>query len=136
MNSTPADLDKIEQLKALFTYGEKAIYATIVLNGGSIVATLSFSSAVLSKDTIPSPINFQITKLLITGSVSSFCFGLAIGSISYILAYLTQLDYYNDRFSSRNRFHRWIYFSIIISILAFAVGCAIAIYSIWHFLPG
>jgi hypothetical protein len=112
-----------------FHWGEGLKFATegikgfFLLNGAAAISILTFIGNANNGD----------DKLV----YAMFCFALGalIGPVSFLFAYLTQLQYGNQNFTSALRYHNVTYASIILGMLFFLAGVVLAGYSFIQISP-
>ncbi|MGC1429370.1 MAG: hypothetical protein WA822_12330 [Albidovulum sp.] len=95
-------------------YVTEGIKAFFLLNGAATISMLTFLGNARNGD----------DKLVY--SMACFAIGALMGSVAFMFAYLTQLEYGNDHQVEAWRFHRATYGSVVVGILLFLVGVGFA----------
>jgi len=102
---------------SLITYGSSAIKYVLVINGGAILALLTFLGSQAEKSSNLSYV------------IPIFVFGVFFGGISTICAYFTQLYLFNDN-DKYLVYQKGGVVSIILGLVLFLVGALCASYLI------
>lgn len=79
----------LEQLRSAIGFVKQAIGFNFLLNGGSLIAIMTFLASAYDK-LPPEKLN------AIANSLGFFVFGLVLSSLSAIIAYLSQLNYFKE----------------------------------------
>jgi len=112
------DEHKIETYKSLISISTEAFKALQYLNGGAVLAVLTY----LGQITSPSASALACIKL----PIGLFLVGLVAATLVYLTSYATQLTLHNENIGSRSDGHEtWLYISIglcLLSVLAFCAG--------------
>lgn len=95
-------------------YASEAIKTLFLLNGAATVSILTFIGNAGVGD----------NKLV----YATFCFALGafMGPVAYTVAYLTQLQYGNNRYGAAGKFHQKTYLVIAFGCLLFLAGIIFA----------
>lgn len=109
----------IETYKSLITISTEAFKALQFLNGGAVIAFLSYLSQMASK----------FPSLLCNAKVPLGCFvaGLFFGTLIYFTSYLTQLSLHSENIGSAKdgKHNLWLWLSAVLgimSLICFALG--------------
>ena len=119
----------IEQLKAAFEFAKQAISFSFLLNGGALIAILTFMGNAIDK--------LPIGKLesLSDSSVYFVC-GLVLSAASSVIAYIAQLNYYKkdsgieDKIIDPTALRYSLLIALLTSIALFALGAINSINSL------
>lgn len=115
-----------ETYKALLIYGNNIIRSPVLLNGGAILALLTFLGHFLGGK--------QNVSVDMTWAMACFITGLLLGCCANVMAYLTQLSAFNVRMKSEENFERFaptmnpragFYFTlgfVIVGLILFGIG--------------
>jgi hypothetical protein len=114
----------IETYKSLITISTEAFKALQFLNGGAVIAFLSYLSQVAP--TFPA--------LLCNAKVPLGCFvaGLFFGTLIYFTSYFTQLSLHNENIGNEKdgKHNLWLWLSAILgimSLICFALGAFLSL---------
>ena len=115
-----------ETYKSLMLFGNNAVKFVLLVNGGAIIALLTFLGNFLK--------NNQVTVDM-AWPMGCFLLGIVVGGFANITAYLTQLALYNEGIGNElDRNHTtWLNWSLVlvcIGILLFGVGSVLALLEI------
>ena len=92
----------------------EGIKSLMLLNGAATISILTFIGNTNDGD----------DKLVY--SMFFFALGALSGPISFLFAYLTQLQYGNGDFVAAWKLHRWTYFCIFVGVSFFLLGVFVA----------
>lgn len=98
-------------------YAVEGIKTLLLLNGGAALALLAFEG---NKGKLE-PVAAQVA-ILVGNSMISFGIGALSAALGFMVAYLTQLQYGNNRWRSASILHFFAYCVLVLSILGFVVG--------------
>lgn len=106
-----------ETYKSLLTLGNNALKFVLLINGGAIIALLTFLGNLLK--TNPTVINADLAC-----SLYLYIGGILCAGVAHFTGYMTQLKLFNERNGSKK--HRcWLYASMVFlisGIVLFAMG--------------
>ena len=134
MNNNRGDIDirkehAIETYKSLITLSTESFKLLFILNGGAVIALLSFVGNARSKC-------LWVPDMSI--SIGFYLAGLASSSLLLLVSYHTQLTLYNEtdchplhlrfKVGSHEKPLRWGYGLFIFSIICFLIGSSIGLY--------
>lgn len=95
-------------------FAHEGIKSLMLLNGAATISVLTFIGNTRDGD----------DRLV----YAMFCFALGalFGPVSFLFAYLTQLQYGNGNFGAASKLHRATYFCIFVGICLFLAGVVLA----------
>lgn len=95
-------------------YAVEGVKTLLLLNGA---AALAFLTYLTGKSHVSSPLATAAARAIIC-----FSLGALFAGLTFVAAYLTQLQYGNNAWATASRFHIATYCSIVFSILGFVSG--------------
>ena len=95
-------------------FAHEGIKSVMLLNGVSTVSVLTFIGNTYDGD----------DKLVY--AMMCFALGSFFGPVSFLFAYLSQLQYGNGTFTSAAKFHWGTYFCIVFGLILFLAGVVLA----------
>jgi hypothetical protein len=98
-------------------YAVEAIKTLLLLNGGAALALLAFVGNKAKLDAVAAEV-----ARFVANSIASFAIGALCAAIGFVLAYLTQLQYGNNRWRFATIIHGFTYGVLVLCILGFLVG--------------
>ncbi|MFZ3351838.1 MAG: hypothetical protein WA268_13310 [Xanthobacteraceae bacterium] len=98
-------------------YAVEAIKTLLLLNGGAALALLAYGGNKVKVDKIATEV-----ARLVGNSIASFGFGALCAAVCFILAYLTQLQYGNNKWRPATIIHFSTYGALMLCMLGFLVG--------------
>jgi len=109
-----------ETYKSLMLYGNNALKFVLLINGGAVIALLTFLGNLLKN-------NSHNIEINMSWSMGCFLLGIIIGGIANLTAYYAQLKLYNESIGNiKDTTHmRWVYITlglVIFGILLFMIG--------------
>lgn len=118
-----SDWHQEETYKSLMLYGSGAVRYVLLVNGGSVIALLTFMGNLL-KSPGPAPD--------MRGALGFFLLGIVLGGAAHLTAYLTQLALYNEgngNFLERDHVYwlRWTIGLVILGVSSFGTGSILAL---------
>jgi len=98
-------------------YAIEAIKTLLWLNGAAALALLTFEGNKVKAGSAAAKV-----AQLVGNSILSFGIGALCAALGFMFAYLTQLQYGNDKWHIASTVHRLTYGVLVLCILAFLVG--------------
>ena len=113
-----SDWHKEETYKSLMLYGNNALKFVLLINGGAVIALLTFLGNLLKNDTVSVHMGWPM---------GCFLMGIIVGGLANMTAYLTQLTLFNESVGNTNNttHTNWLYATIalvILGIILFGAG--------------
>lgn len=114
------DWHREETYKSLVTISNNGIKFVLIINGGAIIALLTFLGNLLNKyGTIDMSFSFIL-----------YVAGIVLAGIAQVTAYITQLKLFNE-YDGSSKHTPWLYLTMILLVLgiaSFAIGslCALS----------
>lgn len=107
-----------ETYKSLMLYGNNALEFVLLINGGAVIALLTFLGNLLKTDTVAIHMGWPMGCFLI---------GIIVGGLANLTAYYTQLMLFNESVGNTDHtIHtKWLYITlalVILGILLFGAG--------------
>lgn len=121
-----SDWHQEETYKSLMLYGNGAVRYVLLVNGGSVIALLTFMGNLL-KTPGPAPD--------MRGPLGCFLLGVVLGGIAHLSAYLTQLALYhegNGNMLEKDHVYwlRWTIGLVILGVVMFGAGSIFALFEL------
>ena len=118
-----SDWHSEETFKSLMLYGNNALRFVLLVNGGAVIALLTFLGNILKNET---------TSIHMAMPMGCFLLGITVGGLANITAYMTQLRLYNESIgnSQNTRHTKWLYGSLVLivfGILLFFAGAVLTL---------
>ncbi len=115
-----------ETYKSLMLYGNNAVKFVLLVNGGAVIALLTFLGNLVNNDSV---------SIDMAWPMGCFLAGIVFGGIANLAAYMTQLSLYNEGIGNflRRGHTFWLYSSlalVFIGILLFGAGAIMALLEI------
>ena len=112
-----------ETYKSLMLYGNNAVKFVLLINGGAVIALLTFLGNLLKNDTVSISMGWPM---------GCFLAGIVVGGLSNLTAYLTQLSLFNEGTGQRPKTEHTIWLNrtialILIGIILFGVGAVLTL---------
>lgn len=116
-----SDWHQEETYKSLMLYGSSAVKYVLLVNGGSVIALLTFLGNLLNS---PGPAPDMRWPL------GCFLLGIVFGGIAHLTAYLTQLSLYNEGngYTPVKSHMFWLWWTILL------VAAGVAVFGVGSFL--
>jgi uncharacterized membrane protein YidH (DUF202 family) len=112
------DWHQEETYKSLILFGDNALKFVLLINGGAVIALLTFLGNLLKIDTVSMHMGWPM---------GCFLTGIIVGGLANITAYYTQLMLFNESVGNKNgTIHMtWLYITIafvVLGVLLFGIG--------------
>ena len=108
-----------ETYKSLMLYGNNALKFILLINGGAVIALLTFLGNLLK--------NTNNLEIDMSWAMGCFLLGIIVGGIANLTAYFAQLKLYNESIGNTNSttHMKWVYTTlgfVILGIILFTIG--------------
>ena len=115
-----------ETYKSMMSYGSNAVKFVLLVNGGAVIALLTFLGNFAKNNAAP---------IGMAWPMGCFLFGVVVGGFATITAYMTQLALYNEGIGKTLKYDHtfWLYLSLIlvvVGVLLFGAGSIMALLEI------
>ncbi len=112
-----------ETYKSLMLYGNNAVKFVLLVNGGAVIALLTFLGNFLKNNQ---------ANIDMAWPMGCYLFGIILGGIANMTAYQTQLTLYNEGLGNNPKLDhtKWLYSTFIlvtIGIVLFGAGSILAL---------
>ena len=118
-----SDWHSQETYKSLMLYGSTSIKFVLLVNGGAVIALLTFLGNLIKNDAV---------HIDMAWPMGCFFIGIVVGGLSNVTAYLTQLRLFNEGQGVRHAtpYTTWLNLTVALIVLSIALFAAGAILSL------